>query len=249
MIIDQLQSRVKESERLTVSDLEECIIQAVNEYSGYYPRRMSVSLTSDGTRVYSLPIDWKEQFSYIEYLEYPRTEELLTSNPYKYPIPAIREASDYRVHRIHGHDTLLIMFDVPATEMLEITYCIPYTQDTICDLPQHHYTAFLNVATSYAFLKIAAIYGQSVNYQIGAEAVDYQNKTTEFIKQATWYRDRWEQFAGLGKYADNEKNEPTVNNPTVGLVYQKSISINRASQLFRPSYARPTVSYLISTNS
>jgi len=240
MWIDEIRSRVQEDKRLKESDIIGAIEQALNEYSGYYPNNAYSLVISNGTSSYDLPNNWSNGFSVIHALEYPLAENLLIDNPQHYPIPAIRELSDYFVQ----NEKLYIQFSVPDTESFRVYYTVPYTMDSSLDIAPHHQSAIINLATSYALTKLGVIFAQTVDYQFDAEAVDYKDRNNEYIKQATWYRNRWEQVMGLGSYAaNNDDNAFEVGTEAPSYSYTRQF--NRTNQyhyrMFQPTYEREII--------
>lgn len=240
MWIDQLRSRVRESKRLTDDDINESIEQALSEYGGYYPYHVDVTVTSTGDSSYALPTNWVNGFSSIISLEYPLAEILIESNPNDYPIPAIRETTDYSI----VGKTLHLMFEFPENEELRYTYVLPHDSESIESIPSHYKGAVMNLSTSYLLMKLAAIFAQSSDYRLAAEAVDYQNRADDYLEQARWYRQRWEQVLGIGEYS----TDPNDNVFDVGETERSSsvlrhVEIDSRHRMFRPSYSRNVTYY------
>lgn len=238
MWFDQLRSRVQEHDRLSEEDIRESILQALNEYNGYYSHTKQIQISSDGEKVVNLPSDWVSRYSRIDKLEYPTSEDLLVSNPNGYPIPSFREISDYSVSTISGVDKLFVMFDFPEGDYLRLYYYVPYTEDTIESIPTHHSAAVMNLSTCYLLLKLAAIYSQSIHHELEAEAVDYKGRASDYLKQASWYRDKWEQIMGLGKYSGDSYGQSEFGDEPASVSKVKEITISRKHRIFRPSYER-----------
>jgi hypothetical protein len=244
MWIDQIRSRVREDKRLTNDDIQESISQALTEYSGYYPNEQVYNITCDNSLAYSLPTEWIRGFSQINSIEYPITEELVVSNPNGYSIPAFRETSDY----IISDEKLYLLFDVSQDDIVRIRYIIPYTSDDLTDIPVHHEGAILNLSTSYTLAKLASIFAQTTDHSFSAEAVDYKDRSTEYLKLTTWYRNRWEQVMGFGSYA-NDDNVFDIGTEPAPSVYLKKFDVEARYQhrMFRPSYEKPGGSYVTRT--
>ncbi len=240
MWFDQLRSRVQEHDRLKDDDFRESVIQALNEYNGYHSNLKQSELQSTGDKVVSLPSDWLLGYSRITKLEYPLSDVLLVSNPYAYPIPSIRELSDYSVCPISGVEKLFVMFDFPENDFLRLYYSIPYVEDSIEEIPNHHLAAVLNLSTCYVLLKLSAVYSQSIHYELEADAVDYKSRATDYLKQATWYRDKWEQMMGLGKYSGDTYAQSEFGNEPTSISMTKQLTVDRRHRMFVPSYERKT---------
>jgi hypothetical protein len=238
MWIDQLQSRLREHKRLEEHDIEESLVQALNEYNGYYPAVMNYVIESSGVQILDLPDTWVSKFSAISKLEYPLAEDLLIDNPSGYPIPAIHEESDYCIQIIGEEEKLIVLFDFPTGTNLRIYYMTPYTVDNCESIPYHHQGAILNLATSYALAKLAAVYSQSVKYEVQADTVDYRSRISEYLGQASWYRDKWEQVMLLGKYATDTtvRTEYGVDQVQIGIIKERTYVVDRTHRLFHPSY-------------
>jgi len=238
MWIDDIRSRIQEHERLEESDIVECIDQALGEYSGYFPKTSETDIPSDESYTYAMPGDWTTGFSYIVRVEYPLTEDLLVDNPESYPIPAIREPSDYQISDLGVTKLLYAFFEVPTGESIRMRYVVPYTYDDASSVPSHHTGAVVNLATSYALCKMAAVYSQSVYYELEAEAVDYKSRASDYLKQASWYRKRYEEVLGIegstkGTLVDGEQEN--FGESTAQL---KELEVDYTHRMFRPSYYR-----------
>lgn len=239
--IDHLHSRLKEHSQLDEEDIKESLSQAFSEYNGYHQRENVVSLVSDGSGIFELPSTWDNEFSRIENVEYPLAEDLMESNPSGYPIPAMHETSDYAVHTIEDAVKLVVFFECDDGDTLRMFYSLPYSIDTAEMVPAHHQGALLNLATSYALAKLAAVYSQSVMYDIEAEAIDYKGRASEYLKQATWYRDLWEQMLGIGKYSGKETafGQDIDDDSSSGFVASAVFPVDRSHRMFKPSYEKP----------
>ena len=237
--LEEIRSRVQENRRLLNTDIEESMLQALDEYSGYQPNYTDVMLVSNGTKVFTIPEQWKNGFSQIVTVEYPLAENLILDNPNNYPIPAIRETSDYSLLTVTNPYKLLITFDVPIDDTIRIRYTLPYTLSDYENIPGHYRSAVINLATAYSLLKLSSIYAQSTDLNLQAESVDYKERASEYTRLANWYKDRWELVMGLGKYAiDKEDNMFDADDKTISRSYLKSYAINRDHRMFRPSNER-----------
>lgn len=238
MWIDEIRSRVRENRRLQDSDITESIQQAFNEYSGYYQHIVSEDYVTTSSSEYTLPTNWKTNFSYIISLEYPTAEVLAADNPTNLPIPAYRETSEYSVVTTSTTSSLYLFFDIDEGETYRLKYVIPYSSESVSDVPTNHVGALMNLATSYVLVKLAAIFAQSSDYSLEAETVDYKSHSKQYLEQAEWYRKRWEQVAGLS--ADGTA-EGFVD-PSQSGSYCTTKTIEREGKhsyrMFRPSYER-----------
>ncbi len=237
--IDHLQSRLQEHSQIHTDDIQESLVQAFNEYSGYHQYTQTHDITSTGENIVSLSSSWVQGYSRIENIEYPLTEVLMDSNPEGYPIPAYQEPSGYNIQTISNEQKLVILFNFPIDSVLRVHYFIPYTIHLAAYVPHHHRGAILNLATSYALAKLSAVYSQSIRYDIEADAVDYKGRASEYLKQASWYRDLWEKNLGIGKYASEDTDfGQDIDEDTTGYIASKTLEVDRQSRLFRPSYER-----------
>lgn len=243
--LEEIRSRVQENRRLLNTDIDESMIQALDEYSGYQPQYKDVMLLSSGNKVFDIPEGWQSGFSQIIAVEYPLAETLILDNPENYPIPAIRETSDYSILNVTTPYKLLIVFDVPIGEFIRIRYSLPYTITDYETIPGHYRSAVINLATAYALLKLSSIYAQSTDLNLQAESVDYKERASEYTRLANWYKDRWELVMGLGKYAiDKEDNMFDADDKTISRSYLKSYAINRDHRMFKPSNERKRFSII-----
>lgn len=240
--LEEIRSRVQENRRLLDPDIEEVMMQALDEYSGYQPQYIDIAYVSDGTKTYNVPMNWINNFSQIITVEYPLAETLIVSNPNNYPIPAIREVSDYSLLTVTTPYKVLLYFEIPLGESFRMRYSIPYTINDYELLPGHYRSAVINLATAYAFLKLSSIYAQSTDLNLQAESVDYKERASEYTRLANWYKDRWELVMGLGKYAsDKGDNLFDAGDNKESRSYIKSFAISREHRMFKPSNERKRI--------
>jgi len=219
---ERLESRLREYHEFNSDDLLELEIQILDEYSGLKPRYTSSTYTATESKVYTYPSDWDSSFSTIDYIEYPLASILLEDNPNNYPIPSHLENSDY----ILQSSQFLLLYTIDVGEQFDIRYRIPYTIDTMDSVPRHHRGAIMNLATAYGFAKLASDYSQGIDYNPPrGENVDNLDVVKEYLKQADWYRDKWEQAMHLGKYANTKSNDITETDDSC--IEEKSLYIDR----------------------
>jgi hypothetical protein len=179
--------------KLTLADKDSAIQEALTLYSRHRPRRRVQQLSGDGAAfTFALASDFEERFSLIESIEYPVDQQE----------PELLDEGDFGFYRDLTTGVLKLRFFaliLAANEKAYVSYTARHTvndsgQDTA---PLADRDAIADLATAILALELAALYGQTSDSTIGADAVDYRSKSAEYRALAARYEDRYRRHIGL----------------------------------------------------
>jgi hypothetical protein len=194
--LESLGDRISDEEsKLDTGSLESCLQNALNEYSGIRIRRLVDELTADGTAFLTLPTEWDENFSNVLQLDELDSEEHPTEVP----------SSEFLIIRNPAPEAQILLF-VESTPTAGTIYRLTYSvlhevdgsTDTVLDRDRE---AVLDLAASYACLRLAAAYIQAEDQQIQTVTLQYQTKPGEYRKLAAEYRKAFSAAMGSGSDA------------------------------------------------
>lgn len=133
---------------------------------------------------------WVEGFSVVRDIEYPAGER----------DPAMLGKDEWRMYQLDQGQELRLLAMTPASgKTLRVTYTVPHNEDG-SDVPDQDFYGAVNLAASLACSRLAALYNQAGDSSIGADAVDYRSKASEYRQLA---RDLMKAFqAAFGLDAD-----------------------------------------------
>ena len=192
-LVSLVTSKVKDdSGKISTSDLDSQISEALTRYSCSRPNRSTVDVIGNGTHDYSLPAGWIEGFSEIRDIEYPIGQ-----------IPALLlDDDDYAIYESPTGKKLRLLGDAPhASESFRITFSVPHiAPDTV---PQNDLAALACLAASLCLEMLANAWIQSSDSTIAADSVNYRSKSQEAASRAKQMMKLYKEHLGL-------KEEDTV---------------------------------------
>lgn len=187
MALSDLQDRVDalvqdDSRRLTTTERDLFITDALYEFSEDYPQEKSDDTTGDGGYDYSMPSDWVDDFSTIWSIFYDITDQN----------PTYLEAKEYTILRSGTGSTLTLQFlstSFSSSTTFRMIYTIPWTATT---LPTHFWGLVSKLAASYCCEALAGKYAHTEEPTINADIVNYHSKSDMFAKRAKELRKDYE---------------------------------------------------------
>jgi hypothetical protein len=184
--------------KLADADRQRFIRQAIAErYSQDRPQELVSELTGDGTNDLALPAGFERDFSNVRQLEYPIGE---------IP-PALVEQEDLQIYRTPAADKLRVLSTaIGNTEKAYLTWTARHNSDGSTVAARDFY-AVCDLAAAAAFEALAAIYAQTGDSSVGADAVNYRSKSQEYLALAKTLRQRYYTHMGI---------DPNASSPGVG---------------------------------
>ncbi len=177
--------------RVSNPQRDAAIDRAVIRYSTDRPQTKVVDVLAAGGNALALPNTWEADFSELISVEYPIGE-----NP-----PSYIERDTYRLYR-KTDGTQEIRFDnaLPnanvriAFSIKQVVVAGGQPQDTV---PIADREAVCKLAAADLCDQLAALYSNSQDSTIAADAVQYQNKAAQRRAQASSYRKQYLDFLGI----------------------------------------------------
>jgi hypothetical protein len=191
--------------RFVQSDIDSAIDSAVRRYSTDKPALKVVDVVAAGGFALAVPAGWQYDFSELLAVEYP-----IGSNP-----PSFLERETFRLYdKTDG--TREIRFD---NQLPNATVRISFTQmqqlvnggaDTV---PIVDREAVCKWAAASLCDQLAALYSNTQDSTISADAVQYTSKASQRRSQAQGYRKQYNDYFGI----DDKKAQPAAASATVQL--------------------------------
>lgn len=153
--------------------------EAINIYSKYRPLKRNHKPESfiAGTS-FDLPENWEQDFSEIISLETPIEN-----------VPAVY--LDKREYEIYLNDSneykLRFISNLASTFRMLYTIRHSFDESGIITAPDSDFHCICNLASAKYLLALASRYGQSTSSMIGADTVNYDNKTDQYRRLAKVY--------------------------------------------------------------
>jgi hypothetical protein len=174
--------------KLQGSSIAAFIQQAIlQRYSKDHPLNMVVDIPGNGTSDLPLPAGYEDGFSYITQVEYPGGQ-----------VPAeCLQDFDWQMYRSPAGLVVRLLVEVPAAdELVRMSFTQRHAPDASTIYPQDQ-NAVVDLAASYCFEALAAIYTQTGNNSIAADVVNYRSKGQEYLALAKAARKRYCAFFGI----------------------------------------------------
>lgn len=198
---DLVASKIQDTaQKLTPSQIDDAISEAVTIYSAISPRHAMMLLTGDGVTVtYDLPTDWEDGFSWIERIEYPigrqRPEYLDGNDDY---------TTDYRDPTTGELKLRFLSMTLSVNTQAAVDYALRHKltetvsgEAGIETSPESDRPAIASLAGSICCQNLAAYYTNVSDSTIGADAVNYGVKGQEYATRAKELRAAFDQLMGL----------------------------------------------------
>ncbi len=174
--------------KLPVASIQAFIQQAIlQRYSKDHPLNKVVDVPGNATSDLPLPAGYEDGFSYITQVEYPGGQ-----------VPAeCLEDFEWSMYRSPDALVVRLLVDVPAAdEVVRMTFTQRHAPDASTIYPQDE-NAVIDLAASYCFEGLAAIYAQTGDNSIAADMVNYRTKGQEYLALAKAARKRYCAFFGI----------------------------------------------------
>lgn len=193
--ITGIEDRVQDvEEKLTAAIKLQCLQSALTEYNKRRPLVVVEEATGDGTAFLEIPDGWESGFSEL------RRVEALDSDDRPEEIPS----QEWSVILNPAPEAETVFF-YPDNTVDGTTYRLTYTQaHTIgvsrSSVPSGDDAALMDLAASYAALRLAAAYFDAVDQQVGAVTVDNKARADYYRGLAKDLRQSFDQlFSGNAK--------------------------------------------------
>jgi hypothetical protein len=211
-------SRIQDAaNKLSLADRDDAISQAVRQrYSKDRPRELASDVTADGTSQLPLPQgpstpaeQFEDGFSAIRSLEFP-----IGTLP-----PTLLESNGWQLYRTPtGLKILLSDTTVPSNgDHVRVTWTVRHIPGTSggspinTTIPDADFEAVSDMASAICCEKLAAIYAQTRDPSIQADAVNYRTKSQEYLALAKALRQRYFEHVGIeggGSGASEGSSQP-----------------------------------------
>lgn len=153
------------------SEIIQALDDAVDYYSKDTPRTKVLVLTGDGTNRYSLPTDWDESFSSIDYVEFPVGET----------DPVLLDQETVLIWEDDGGKKIQFTDLTPnSSDTLWVKYTLRHTlSDSVNTIPDAHFEAVSYLGTALAALTIA---GRLLNSRSETQGIVNFRTTSDIYK-------------------------------------------------------------------
>lgn len=179
------------------------LFAALERYSDDRPREIVVDVSGDGGNYYEINttsfIEWVEGFSRIIKIEYPAAT--IASDE----APTYLEDEDWRDdYYAAGKRYLYLPNHSPsASETMRITYAAPYVfsaptgEEIEASVPSQDFYAVCKLSAGYCCYALAAKYGQSMDPTLGADVVNYAQKSDFYERRGDKFVALYEEHMGI----------------------------------------------------
>ena len=177
------------------TDGSQYLDEAINIFSKYRPYERIQKKTIDSpAQIFDLPdtqgYEWQDNFSSVNYIEYP-----VDNNP-----PIMLPENDFDI-LLNDSNAYKLHFAYALQTAYRISYNIlhKWSMDNPAKLsiPDVDFYCLCNIAAGIYLLALASRYGQSVSNAIGADAINYDNKTDQYRRLAKVYFGQAAQWLGI----------------------------------------------------
>ena len=186
-LIDQVKSKVMDdSGRLTDADhYAPAIAAALERYGKHRPKETPADLNGEAGHDLTLPTGFVDGFSRLLSVEYPVDQ-----------VPEeILDPGHWKLYRSPTGLKLRLLYEEPtAAETVRITYTAVRQE---ADIVTGDADAVANLAAAICLRTLAALYGQTSNPTIQADAVDDQSKTDQFRRLADTLESKFNDHLGI----------------------------------------------------
>src|SRR4030042_264212 len=179
-IKDKVDSTIKDdAAKLTATERENFIQEAVKQYSKHRPREVVKEITGAGAYDYAIASNltaWIKGFSVIRKIEYPADERE----------PVYLEEDEYMVIEKEAGEYLRFLSDTPpATEKARATYtALHILTDAQNTIPEVDQDALCNLGASLCSQALASGYPQVGDSTINADSANHRTKSQEYQSRA-----------------------------------------------------------------
>jgi len=185
---------------LVDADRNQALKKGLEVYERRRPLRKTVSLTGSSTRKVKVPTDWVEKFSEILAIEYP-----LNQTPSNYIHPKY-----FRLKEEPDGIYIEFLDDYPGdSDSFYLTYTIRHTvNDSTSTVYGQDEELYLTISAAFAAEFLQANYSQTVDTELGADAVGFRDKAEKYASLARQHREEFNKKLPkrkVGAFADWEQ--------------------------------------------
>lgn len=184
----ELQSLIKDEDgkltTVTGGDLDKILAKAVRDYSRHKPFFVKKKITGNGTSDYVLSTIfgglWTHGYSQIKSIEYPigeKPKSILDKEEYEiYDDGTAQDGSNLKLRFISNQPStseyFIVEFSVEMNLPVSGTKNFPDTDE--------HFSNITTLAAALACQRLAAVYAQSKDSTIGADIINYHDKSAKY---------------------------------------------------------------------
>lgn len=214
--------RVRDSSaKFTTAQIDRAIVEAVKRYSRVRPVEAVQDYAGDGTTFdFALPAGWIQDLSTIRILEYPAGQRP----------PQMLEDSDWQFYRVSTSllKIRLTVITPSAGQTLRAVWTKPHLVDVSgSTIAAQDEEAVAGLAAAMGLRQLAALYANTVDPTIAADAVNYRSKSSDYLKLATELETQYRDHLGL-----NAKDSETLAGGTM-------VDVDRTSSLNQDQLTHP----------
>lgn len=172
--------------------LDECITNAVEEYSKLRPLNAAIKLTGAGSTDFAISslTGFVDQFSTVLEVLCPYDSTLVAQDP----LPA----DAWFLERLDTGLYLRLLYTVSGGQYVLVRYTKPHAVDASgSTIPATDDEAVADLATHYACLALADYYSQSTDASLSADVDDRRGKADLYRSNAERWRQSWRRKMGL----------------------------------------------------
>jgi hypothetical protein len=227
------------SGKLSQTDQDDAITQAVKRYSKDRPRELVTDITgvNPGSAILALPTgpsnpaeQFEDGFSIIRSIEFPVGDLPLT----------FLEGDDWFIYRTPTGLKLALNSLVPATtDTLRVTWTVRHNPGTTgaqavaTTVPDADFEAVCDLAASFCCDKLSAVYARTNDPSIQADTVNYRSKAQEYASIAKQFKKRYDDHIGI------EDSGAGGGSPTAGAIAIGDMNLTQGSGVDRLTHRRP----------
>ena len=168
---------------------------AVNFHSKYKPYKKTADVAAANSYLVTINNtnfpNWLDGFSDITFIEYPADEE-------QDPRDAEISSDDWSYYEKSSTKYVRFLSDTPSSGTIRFTYTVKYYIDSSTAAStlfyDNDFSAFCDLAAALCCRSIAAKFGYFTDSTIGADAVEYRNKSDLWASRSKNFWDQYMSF-------------------------------------------------------
>jgi hypothetical protein len=227
--------------KLSQTDQDDAITQAVKRYSKDRPREMVTDITgvNPASAILALPAGpstppeaFEDGFSVIRSIEFPVGNLPLT----------FLEGDDWFLYRTPAGPKIALNSLVPTTnDTLRVTWTVRHNQGTsgaqavATTVPDADFEAVCDLAASFCCDKLSAVYARTNDSTIQADAVNYRSKSQEYASLGKQFKKRYDDHIGIEESGSGSAG----SSPTAGAFAIGDMNLTQGSGVDRLTHRRP----------
>lgn len=177
--------------------------ESLSIYSRFNPLVKTKEYSGNETDTYSLPNDWLNNFSLINFIEYPVKEQPRAElKKEEYEVYLDADDNNYKIR---------FAFNIGAGEKFRINYTAPHTfgNDNTVTAPDGDFYCISNIGAYLYLIALASAFIQNVSSTLDADRINYQTKTSEARRMAKEYLTQAASHLGISiKNLEGSEIEP-----------------------------------------